>query len=154
MLMFPLQVTCYCFHLSAAQVGLGLLVVKVSRSHSDTRHSIGPLWTSGRPVADTSIWKHTALTRDRRPRPQLDSNPLSQQATADLRTRPHGHWDGLQVTDCSWCMCSDIRENVVCTAIGNKYWILISSLSRMFKAVRSLKCETVFLPPLLTVAKV
>ena len=45
-------------------VGQGLLLVEVSRSHSDTRQSLGILWTSDRPVAKTSTRRHTILTRD------------------------------------------------------------------------------------------
>jgi len=44
-------------------VRLGLLIIEVSISHS-----IILLWTSDRPVAGTSTWQHTALTRDRYPR--------------------------------------------------------------------------------------
>jgi hypothetical protein len=36
------------------QWGLGFLIVEVSRSHSDTPHSVGLLWRSDRPVAETS----------------------------------------------------------------------------------------------------
>ena len=35
-------------------VGQGLLIVEKSRSHSDTPHSVGLLWTSDRPDAQTS----------------------------------------------------------------------------------------------------
>jgi hypothetical protein len=35
----------------------------------DTSHSIWLLWTSDQPVAETSTWQHTTLTRDRRPYP-------------------------------------------------------------------------------------
>jgi hypothetical protein len=34
--------------------GLGLLTIEDSRSHSDTPHSVGLLWTSDQPVAETS----------------------------------------------------------------------------------------------------
>jgi hypothetical protein len=37
---------------STALVGQGLLY-EVSRSHSDTPHSVGHLWTSDRPAAET-----------------------------------------------------------------------------------------------------
>ena len=33
----------------------------------DTPRSVGLLWTSDRPDAETSTWQHTALTRDRHP---------------------------------------------------------------------------------------
>ena len=56
-------------------VVLGLLIVEVSRSHS-----VGLLWTSDQPDAETSTWQHTTFTRDQHPCPQRDSNPQSQQA--------------------------------------------------------------------------
>jgi hypothetical protein len=46
-------------------VGLGLLIVEVSRSHSDTPHSVGLLWACDQPVAETSTWQYTTLPRDR-----------------------------------------------------------------------------------------
>jgi hypothetical protein len=35
-------------------VGLGLLVIEASRSHSDSPHSVGLLWTSDQSDAETS----------------------------------------------------------------------------------------------------
>jgi hypothetical protein len=53
--------------------GLGLLIIKASRSHTlDTPHSEGLLWTSDQPVAETSNWQHTTHTRDRHPCPRWD----------------------------------------------------------------------------------
>jgi hypothetical protein len=34
-------------------VGQGLPIIEASRSHSDTPHSVGLLWTSDQPVAET-----------------------------------------------------------------------------------------------------
>jgi hypothetical protein len=34
--------------------GQDLLIIKASRSYSDTPHSVGPLWMSNQPVAETS----------------------------------------------------------------------------------------------------
>jgi hypothetical protein len=31
-----------------------LLIMEASRSHADTPHSVGPLWMSDQPVAETS----------------------------------------------------------------------------------------------------
>jgi len=45
-------------------MGLGLLIVEVSRSHSDTPHSVGLFRTSDCNVAQTPTWQHTKLTRD------------------------------------------------------------------------------------------
>jgi len=75
------------FYALTALVSLDLLLAEVSRSHSDTPHSVELLRTSVRPVAETSTWQHTALTRDRHPRCRRDSNPLSQPAN-DRRTTP------------------------------------------------------------------
>jgi len=70
----------FFFHVSTALMGLGFLILEVSRSHSDTPHSVGLLWTSHRPVAETSTLQLT-LTRDRHPCYRLDSKPQSQQAS-------------------------------------------------------------------------
>ena len=42
------------FMFQQPRVRLGLLIVEVSKLHSDTPHSVGLLWTSDRPVAETS----------------------------------------------------------------------------------------------------
>jgi hypothetical protein len=95
------QRNCSTFYLSflvaqQPKLGPGRLLLEVSRTHSDTPHSIGLLWTSDQPDAETSTWQHTKLTRDRQPYPQWDSNPWSQQASAEVpRLRPRSHWDRL-----------------------------------------------------------
>jgi hypothetical protein len=63
------------------QVGQGLPIIVALRSHSDTRHWVGLLWTSDQSDAETCIRQHTILTRDRHPCPQRDSKPQSQQAS-------------------------------------------------------------------------
>ena len=35
-------------------VGQGVLIIEASCSHSDTPHSVGLLWTSDQPIAETS----------------------------------------------------------------------------------------------------
>jgi hypothetical protein len=67
-------------------VGQGLLIIEASRSHSDTLHSVGLLWTSDQPGAETSTWQHTTLTRDIHD-PQDDSNPQPQE-TSGRRPSP------------------------------------------------------------------
>jgi hypothetical protein len=37
-------------------VGQGLLIIEASRSHSDTPHSVGLLWTSDQPDAETATY--------------------------------------------------------------------------------------------------
>jgi hypothetical protein len=73
---------------SASLVGQGFLF-DVSRSHSGTPHSVGLLWTGDRPVAETSTWQHTTLTRDRHSCRRRDSNPQSQQARGRRPTTPY-----------------------------------------------------------------
>ena len=75
-------------------VGLRLLIVEVSISHTDTPHSVRLFRMSDRPVAETSTWQHTALTRGGYPCPQRESNSQSQQASGRRPTpwtaRPPG----------------------------------------------------------------
>ena len=61
--------------------GQGLLIINSSRLHSETPHSVGLLWTSDQPDAETSTWQHTTLTTDKHPCPQRDSSLQSQQAS-------------------------------------------------------------------------
>ena len=82
-------------------VGHGLLIHGVFEiTHNDAAQSVGLLWTSDQPEAQTSIWQHTALTTDRHP---CRTHNLSSWAARDLRLRPRGHWDRqswlLQRTD-------------------------------------------------------
>ena len=81
---------------STAPVGLGFLY-EVSRSHSDTKHSVGLLWTSDQPVAETSTWQHTTLKTDNTfmSLGGIRTHNLSRRAAADPRLRPRGHWDWL-----------------------------------------------------------
>jgi hypothetical protein len=75
-------------------VGQGLLIIEASRSHSDTPHSVGLLWTSDQPDAETSTWQHTTLTRDRHECPgEIRTQNPSKRAAADPLLRPRGHCD-------------------------------------------------------------
>jgi len=68
-------------------VGLGLLVVEVSRTHTDTLYTVGLLWRRGRPVAETCTWQPTTITTNRHPSPRCGSKLQSQQ-TNDGGTKP------------------------------------------------------------------
>jgi len=46
-------------------LGLGHLIVEVSRSYSDALRSVGLFWKREWPVAETSTWQHSTFTRDR-----------------------------------------------------------------------------------------
>ena len=56
--------------------------------HTHT-HTAGLLWTSDRPVAETSAWQRTTLTRDRHPWPPAGFEPAVQ---ASERPQIHA-WD-------------------------------------------------------------
>jgi len=87
-----LFVLLFFFHKLTAPVGLVILIVETSKSHSDTPHLVWLLWTNDRHVAETSTWQHTTLTRDRYPCTGREINPQSRKrATAVLRLRPPGH---------------------------------------------------------------
>jgi len=64
-----------------ALVGIDLLILHVSKSHSDMPHSVGLLWTSFRLVAENFTWHHTTFTTDRHPCTRRCSKPHSQQAS-------------------------------------------------------------------------
>ena len=66
------QVCLFVFGAKAAPVGQGLLIHEVSRSHVTTHRSVGLLWTSDQPAAETSTWQHTTLKTDRHPCPRWD----------------------------------------------------------------------------------
>ena len=58
----------------------GLLIIKASRSKA-TAHSVGLLWTSDQPDAETSTWQHTTLTTDGHLCTRRDSKTQPQQAS-------------------------------------------------------------------------
>jgi hypothetical protein len=57
------------------------LILEVSRSHSDTPHTVGLLWNSDQPDSETFTWQHTTLITDRQTCLRQDSKPQSQQAS-------------------------------------------------------------------------
>jgi hypothetical protein len=76
----------HLFHGPTALVGLGFLVLEISKSQSDTPHPLGLLWMRNPPTADTSTWQNTTLTRNRLPCPRRVSKPQSQQASGRRST--------------------------------------------------------------------
>jgi hypothetical protein len=71
-------------------------MVQVSRSHfviHTHTHSVGLLWTSDQPDAETSIWQHTTLTTDIQAAGGIRNRNPSRRAAVDRRLRPCGLWD-------------------------------------------------------------
>ena len=62
---------------------------------TDTPHSVGHLWTSGRTVAETSTWQHTTFTQDGQTRPWgIRTRNPRKRAVTDPSLRSRGHRDG------------------------------------------------------------
>ena len=94
--------------------GHGFLILEVS-----TPYSVGLLWTSDQPVAQTYTLQHTTLTKDKYPCPRRDSNPQSLQPrlAVDPRLRPRGHWNGQQTG--YWVHNSSINTRlIICFPVG------------------------------------
>ena len=71
-------------------MGQGLFIVEVLRSHSRTPHSLGHLWTSDQPVAETSTWQHK---HSRIPYPgEIRTCYSSKRVATDSGLRTRGHW--------------------------------------------------------------
>jgi hypothetical protein len=110
------------------------LLIEVSRIHSDTRHTVGLLWTSDRPFAETSTCQHTALTKDRHPWPRRDSNPQSQQASDRKPSRPRGHWHqpiNLLIYGNQY-RCPKSRSSVPGTGKTNLYSLFVNTFAVKF----------------------
>jgi hypothetical protein len=61
----------FCFAMAKQPLlGQGLLIVEVSRSHSDTPHLLGLLWASDQPDVETSICQNS--THHKQPCPSRD----------------------------------------------------------------------------------
>jgi hypothetical protein len=73
-----------------------VLIAGVSRSHSDTSHSVGLLWTSDRP-SQRPLPDNTQRTQETDIHAPGGIRTLnsSKQAAADPRLRPRRHWDRL-----------------------------------------------------------
>jgi hypothetical protein len=64
-------------------------------THKDAPQSVGLLWTSDQPLAETSTWQHTQhlqQTTIHAPGGIRTSNP-SKRSAVDTHLRPLGHWD-------------------------------------------------------------
>jgi hypothetical protein len=95
-------------------LGQDLYTVKISRSHSDTPHSLGLLWISNQLVAETSTWQHTSHTTEDIHVPGVirTRNP-SKRTAADQHLNPRGHWDRrikiwlskFESSKADWCTC-------------------------------------------------
>jgi len=79
----------YLFYHGWTAVAGPVLLLEASRSHSDTPHSVGLLWTNDQ----TSTWQHKRLTRDIHAPGVIRTRNPGKRAAADLHLRPRGHRD-------------------------------------------------------------
>jgi hypothetical protein len=86
-------------------VGQGFIVIEISRSHSDTPHSIGQLWTGDQHDAETSLPDNT-LTTDRRPCPPAESEHV-----IAASERPQNHAFESAATGIYWIVLSLISDS-------------------------------------------
>jgi len=63
-----------------------LLIIENSRSHSDTKHSVGLRWASDQPDAETYTWQHSQETGFHAPEGTRTHN-LTKRAAADPRLK-------------------------------------------------------------------
>jgi len=66
-------------------VGQGLLIIEISRSHSDTPQSVGLLWMCEQPDADLHLSKHNTRKR------QISMSPAGFQTAILGSKRPQTH---------------------------------------------------------------
>ena len=84
-------------------VGQGLLSIEASRSHSDTQHSVGLLWTSDQLDADTSTSQNTTLRRDGYPFSRRDLSLQSQRARGGVVVKALHYKPAGRGFDSRWC---------------------------------------------------
>ena len=85
-------------------------------------HSVGLLWTSDRPVPESSTWQTTPLTKYRHPCLWWNSKSQSQQAS-DHRDN-FATTNGLQAYNASICLgeCWAYCERISLESFGQKSW--------------------------------
>jgi len=86
------------FHVTKALIGpggQGLFIIEASRSHSDTPHSVGLLWTSDELDAENSDNIQYPQETDIRASGGTRTCNRSKRVAADPRLRPSGHWNRL-----------------------------------------------------------
>ena len=86
---------CFCFTARQTLVSQGLPIVEASRSHSDTPHSVGLLWTTDQLHAGTYTWQDTFAEMDTYVTGGIRTRNTNKRAVADPPLRRHDLWDRL-----------------------------------------------------------
>ena len=91
-------------------VGQGLPIIEVPRSHSDTQHSAGPLWTRDQPDADTTHNTHKRKT---------SMPPAGFEPAFSASKRSQNHALDRAATGISWSGSFGKRKSVFETRMRN-----------------------------------
>jgi len=73
-------------------------IAEASRSHSDTPHSVGLLWTNDHPFAGTCTCQNTDNRHIHAPG-RIRTRIPSKRSAADSRRRPRSHWDRQELIE-------------------------------------------------------
>jgi hypothetical protein len=130
------------------------LIIEALRSHSDTPQSVGLLFPSDRPVAETSTWQHTTLTTNIHVTGGIRTHNPSKRVAADPRLRPPAHRDRSITYDAylnlKWpTMCQTATVRTVCYRAAGQ----LSRYTDWLRARRSgieSRCEARFSAPVQT----
>jgi len=74
----------FSFHDETAPMGQDILIIEASLAY--TPHSVGLIWTSGQPDAETFTLKYTHTDKRRTAMPRRDTNIQFQQASCHRST--------------------------------------------------------------------
>jgi hypothetical protein len=118
----------------------GLLIIEVSRSHSDTPHSVGLLWKSDRSVARNYLTTHNTHMLPAGCAPEIPSKRTG----ADPRLRPRG----LKLSPVLWIFGEVSRlqamsclHHLVVSILPWRPWFDLRTLGRVFLCV--LRCSRI-----------
>jgi hypothetical protein len=113
----------------------GLLIVEDSRSHSDTPHMVGLLWTSDQLGTEIFTWQHTTLATDR----QTSMPPVGFEPAIPPSDRPQTHALDLAVAG-----------TAIMRVTHRKFKLISIIFVRRTNAVVSCACEVQSLSPSLS----
>ena len=130
---YSLVVTLRFFLLVVPQPLVGLFAIQASRSHSRPQ-SVGPVWASDQPDAETCTWQHTTFTTDRHPCPWRYSNPQSQQASGGRPTS----WTARPMASAVTLCTTNFNTRFVRISINGHYFSIQHALTRCYNWDRAL----------------
>jgi hypothetical protein len=120
----------FCQRRNSPPVGQRLLIIEASRSHSDTPHSVGLLWTSDQPDAGTSTWQHNTRKR------QTSMPSMGFEPAIPASERPQTHALGRAATGSGYLV--RIGHHLILFCPSHCIKIFMRSLSRCVLYIQSI----------------